>query len=183
MKNKALSLIAGSLLAGSLVANAIPISGSIGIGALGSFASIDKTANTVSFTPASPANNAQVNQVFGDFAAAGLLGTVATYKDFTYSPLTVVNPLWITLGGAASFDLTAVTIINEAGTGLVLNGTGTVYLTGYDATPGTWSFSADATGAVFNFSSTVTTGVPDGGMTLMLLGSALTGLALIRRKI
>jgi hypothetical protein len=56
-------------------------------------------------------------------------------------------------------------------------------ITGFDPTPGTWTVTLTQSGASFAFGSTAAPNVPDGGMTLMLLGSALTGLALIRRKI
>ena len=52
-----------------------------------------------------------------------------------------------------------------------------------DNTSGTWQLGFGVSGASFTFQSTAATGVPDGGMTVMLLGAALSGLALIRRKL
>jgi hypothetical protein len=55
-------------------------------------------------------------------------------------------------------------------------------LAGFTDTPGTWIFSGNQSGGTLSF-STSNGNVPDGGMTVMLLGAALSGLALIRRKL
>lgn len=184
MKNITKSLVAATLLCGFTQAvQAIPVTGHIGIGAFASHAVIDKTANTVAFIDEDAVlGNAIVNQTSGSFA--GLLGQFASYANFTYSPLSVSNPLWTLVLGGASFDLTVINSINEGGNGLVLGGTGVIHLAGFDDTVGTWSFSADSTSpADVNFSSTTTAAVPDGGMTVTLLGAALSSLGLIRRKL
>jgi hypothetical protein len=69
---------------------------------------------------------------------------------------------------------------------LELTGTGMFSIIGgnpNDNTLGTWQLGFGESGASFTFQSTAATGVPDGGMTVMLLGAALSGLALIRRKL
>jgi hypothetical protein len=76
-----------------------------------------------------------------------------------------------------SQDLTSPSQINLKGSGTFSDGTA-----GDDAA-GTWQLGFGATGAAFSFQSTAGTNVPDGGMTVMLLGAALSGLALIRRKL
>ncbi len=177
-----LASVLGAFLLSSGVQAAF-IEGSIDIGALGSNVLIDKTANTVNFVDTSaffPGNALVVNST-GDLTP--LLGSFALYSDFTYSPLSGTNPLWLTLAGApvASFNLTGITSIDEAGVGLVLTGYGIMSLTGFDPTPGNWSFSADTVSGVFTFSSQ-TAAVPDGGTSVALLGLSLLGLAGARRK-
>lgn len=169
-------------------AQAITISGVIDIVAFGSEVQIDKTANTLTFidTNAMVPGNAIVSNGTGDFA--GLLASFATYSDFTYDPLGGgTNPVWITLGGppTAQFSLMAISSINELGAGLILTGTGTINLTGFSPTPGTWSFSADQAlgSAQFTFSSqTAPRKTPDGGTSIALLGFSLLGLIGARRK-
>jgi hypothetical protein len=174
-------ILAGAALMVAATVQATPVIGSIGIDAAnGTTLAIDETANTVKFTPASPTANADVNQATGSFS--GLLGQSATYKNFTYSPLSVSNPIWILTSGAASFDLLSITEVDEGVNSLVLFGTGTIHMTGFDDTFGTWSFSATSTSGNFNWEAT-TTAAPDGGTTVMLLGAGLSGLALLRRKL
>ena len=174
---------------GAQQAHAVSIQGTIDIGALGSHLIINKTANTVDFVDdvvALPGNAIVAN---GEGNFAGLIGTPATYQDFTYSPLTVVNPLWSLIGPSVSFDLLAITSIDETGAGLVLTGTGTVHAAGFDDTPGVWSFSADTTASIastarFTFSSqSAAVATPDGGATAMMLGVGVLGMAGLRRKL
>ena len=182
-KKLATLLAAGALVAGAFQAQAAQITGTIDIVASGSHVVLDKTANTVDFVDdnALP-GNALVSNGTGDFAA--FIGSAATYADFTYSPLAVVNPIWTLVAGGLSFDLASITFISEAGTGLVLNGTGTIHSALHDDTPGTWSFSADtANGGLFTFSSQTAAQVPDGGATAMLLGLGVLGMATLRRKL
>jgi hypothetical protein len=62
-------------------------------------------------------------------------------------------------------------------------GMGTLDVTGSDPTAGSYTLTANSASASFSFSSSNGAQVPDGGMTVMLLGAALSGLALIRRKL
>ena len=107
----------------------------------------------------------------------------AVYNDFSFNPLGgSVTPLWLVDG--FGFNLTSISSIVRATNGVVLEGTGTLFgPAGFDPTAAIWSFSADETNAVFRFSSTTTAAaVPDGGMTAMLLGFGLVGLAAARRR-
>lgn len=184
MNNKIKTLLAaGALVVGVQQAQAIPINGSIKISSDFSHAEVDFVANTVDIVDDSavvPGNSA-VASATGDFS--GLIGAKINYADFTYSPLTVVNPLWATVAlGVASFDLLSITSIIEApGLGLLLQGSGIAHLAGFTDTPGKWSFSSTTTGSSFDFSSTAT--VPDGGTTAMLLGLGFLGAAGLRRKL
>lgn len=124
----------------------------------------------------------------GAFATAGVTlltpGSVSmTAFSFDPFPGTGVTPLWTTTSGvSASFDLAPPISVSQPGNdSLTLTGTGTLHLAGYDPTPGSWIFTANQGGSSFSFSSS-NTALPDGGTTVMLLGAALTGLGLIRRK-
>lgn len=174
-----LTLAAAGMM--TITAQAIPIAGSIDIGAYISHVNINKTLNTVDFVDDNLApGNALVNNATGGFVPYIL--SVATYTDFSYNPLVVANPLWTLVLGGASFDLLAITSVDEVGVGLVLTGNGLIHATGYTPTRGKWSFSSDSTGgANFTFSSQ-TSAVPDGGGTLVLLGSAIMGLFGLGRK-
>lgn len=182
-KKLATLLAASALVAGAFQAQAAPITGTIDIVASGSHVVLDKTANSVTFVDDNAVpGNALVSNGTGDFAA--FVTQLVTYADFTYSPLAVANPIWTLVAGGLSFDLETVTFISEAGTGLVLNGTGTIHSALHEDTSGTWSFSADtASGGNFTFSSQTAANVPDGGATAMLLGLGVLGMATLRRKL
>jgi hypothetical protein len=178
--NNRLKIVLLALALGA-TAQAAPIAGGINIGAL-STVSVNKTLNTVVFSPgALPGVNALVSYSSGDLALLAPALTFGSYKNFSYSPLVVVNPIWTF--AAVSFDLTQVTSIDESGSGLVLAGTGFLKAAGYDDTLGKWSFSADSSGGSFSWSSTATAPVPDGGTSMGLLGLSLLGLAGISNKL
>lgn len=181
-------LTLGSLLlalSAAPFASAVPILGEIHVVAFGGTAVVDTTANTVTFAPAAPANNAAVSHATG--AWSGLVGTSVSYANFTYSPLAVSTPggwaagtIW-RIDANSYFVLDSIYSISE-GVGLVLQGTGTAHHDGFEATTGAWSFSADASGNAFSFSSTVVN-APDGGTTAALLGIAFIAFAAVRRKL
>jgi hypothetical protein len=93
-------------------------------------------------------------------------------------------------GDLYTFNLISSTpaIIGGSPLTLTSTGIGTIVATGpvpFDPTPGTWAFSTQdpsaGTPPTFSFSA-ATGSIPDGGMTVMLLGAALSGLCLIKRK-
>jgi hypothetical protein len=175
-------------LALATVAQAVPINGTINITASGTTANIDSTANTVTFNPAAPSANAAVDASTGNIALLLPATTALVYKNFTYAPLSVVNPIWSGVSGGftTSFNLTSISFVDESFdganfVGLILRGTGVMSSTrpGYDPTPGAWSFNASNTGSTFSWGSTGR--VPDGGATLALLGASVLGLGGTRR--
>ena len=203
MKKLSLTL-AVALLATAFtsVSYAIPINGRIDIGAYGSTVGIDFATDMVSFNGGIGGFNAQVTNSNGDYLAAGAfagpISTKVNYSNFDYSPVGALpsgllsgnQTVWQigTLG--ASFRLETLTYLDEGATGntLALTGLGTAFLTGYDPTPGLWSFSADRNqGQVqFSFSSTAQVPppgqqVPDGGSAVLMLGAAISALGLIAR--
>jgi len=170
-----------SLFAGS------QISGEIFIAGFAATTQVDFDADLVKFTPAAPgSNNAIVNFVNGDYL--GLLGEDVKYFDFSYAlPLSAQKVWELSIDANTWFRLEGITSIAEdtgpCCKGVILGGFGTAYLSGFEPTRGTWSFSADenAGGTSFNFSSTLST-VPDGGTTATLLGLVMIALACTSRR-
>ena len=176
--------VAGALLGAlalNTVALALPISGQIHIDATGgSTVALNFAANTVNFSPSAPSTNAKVS--FADGTYTGFLGSLVTYHDFNYgaapgavAPITIWN-----LGGSAHFVLNWISSITEIpGVGLLLEGSGMAYETGYSPTAGDWSFSANKSKTKFTFASTTNViPVPESGMSAVLLGLGLVGVGL-----
>ncbi len=97
-----------------------------------------------------------------------------------------VNDLWSV--GGFTFDLTSSTLDFQSGSFLNASGTGWITGNGYDATPGSWWFTAQLPEADGRFSYSAGTSanpgsnVPDGGSAFALLGLALGGMEALRRR-
>ena len=109
-------------------------------------------------------------------------------SSWTFDPGGAQPALWAV--GGFTFNLTSSSIVLQNAVGLVVSGLGTIVGNGFDPTPGSWSFSTQNPGAgnpaVFSFSGATGAppggpGVPDGGVTALLLGSVLLGFGAIRR--
>jgi len=101
------------------------------------------------------------------------------------------NELWAVFTGSKQYSfwvtsetqdsLSTTTQLNLSGIGYFSDGIAA------DNTYGTWQLGFGQSGtppiASFTFQTTSATNVPDGGTTVALLGAALSGLALIRRKL
>jgi VPDSG-CTERM motif len=133
-------------------------------------------------------------------AAGGTSGSFTSIPDGTsvsmaapwiFKPSTATIPLWSVSFGLSSFtfDLATVTSVSTTTIHGVLffeiTGNGTVSGAGFVPTPGIWSFTipdvGGATKPSFGFSAD-TAAVPDGGATAALLGLALAGVEVLRRK-
>ena len=165
-------------------AMALPvIQGGISLG--GGYATDTGNLNTAhSFTAF---NNVIVASVSGSYASVPLAQAV-TMNPFSFNPFPGpgVSPLWtfVASGATYSFDLLTLQPPQQPGDNtLTLRGTGTLKITGFENTGGTWLFTANQGGGTFSFSSSNAAGVPDSGMTLAMLGFALVGLATVRRKL
>lgn len=165
-----------------MVGQANPINGSIAFSGNPVFNSTPISGATA-FTAL---NNVYVNpgQQTGDYSSIPNFSTT-TFTPFTFSPPAgSVVPLWVVTVGVITYSFEATSMISSFDS--VLNiwnigGSGIASITGYDNTVGTWNLAAGNQGGSFFFGSATT--VPDGGMTVMLLGTALSGLALLRRKL
>jgi hypothetical protein len=161
-------------------AQATPITGMLNIGGTATF-------DTNSLTTAKSATFADElvlggnTGVFAGFA----VGTPVVMADYTFDPSTITTGLWSVNG--FTFNLTSSTVVMRSATFLSVSGTGIITgPPGFDPTAGVWAFTSQNAGGhphdTFSFSANTVAGVPDGGMTLALLGAGLTGLAAFRAK-
>jgi hypothetical protein len=163
----------------ALSAHATPITGMLNIGGTAKF-------NTKSLLTAKSATFSDELVLGGNTGAfAGFaVGTPVVMASYTFDPSTITNGLWSVNG--FTFNLTSSTVVARSATFLSVSGKGIITgPAGFDATPGVWAFTSQNAGGhphdTFSFSANTTT-VPDGGMTLALLGAGLIGLAAFRAK-
>ncbi|MGA2244252.1 MAG: hypothetical protein ABSH48_04555 [Verrucomicrobiota bacterium] len=123
----------------------------------------------------------------------GTFGDVVSWSGFSW-PGGSASPLWsFTAGGLTyTFNLANDYVSQQTSTFLNLLGNGTLDITGgsssYTPTAASWSFTiSNPTGGAhpnFNFTfANSQVSVPDGAATAMLLGIALSSLALLRKKL
>ena len=160
-------------------AQAIPITGMLNIAGQANF-------NTNSLLTASSATftNAHVEGPNTGSFAGLTFPTPVVMASYTFDPSTITNGLWSV--GGFTFNLLSSTVEQRTATFLSISGTGTITgPPGFDPTPGTWAFTSQNAGGrpgmSFSFSAN-TEAVPDGGMTMALLGTGLMGLAAFRAK-
>lgn len=168
---------------------AVPITGSIDI--QGGGALLTPAGAPLGTATGVDATNGVVSSGNGSFA--GTAGTSVNFEPFTFNPATTPVSLWsFTIGSLTySFDLTSMVVGTDNSSLLTITGSGTLTITGdgsnWDPTTGNWAYQiASATSpyagdGVFSYDSNTT--VPDGGLTVILLGSALSGLTMLRKKI
>jgi hypothetical protein len=170
---------------------AVPITG--GIGFTGEV-TYDTTSAGTATQVTSWVAPITVNSHSGSFSAVPL-GSVATFASAVWNldTISVINNFWAVSG--FTFNLVSSSITAHGGTPgvngfVVVSGTGIVTGpagSGYDPTTLTWNFeSSDASmspGPHWSFTATAPVSVPDGGATVMLLGVALSGLALLKKKL
>lgn len=132
----------------------------------------------------------------GSDSFSGTAGATVSFQAFTFEPATTpINLLWSFTVGALtySFDLSTMTVATYNPSFLDITGAGTLSIVGtgspYDTTDGTWTYQINSTDpngvdGVFSYQSSITAiPVPDGGMTLVLLGTAFSGLYLFKRTL
>jgi VPDSG-CTERM motif len=125
-----------------------------------------------------------VTSATGDFGfiAPGTSATMA--QPWIFNPSTPTNGLWSV--GGFTFDLLSSTVVTQNASTLVIEGTGVVSGNGFNPTAMDWSFTTQSSGGrrrtTFSFSANGLA-VPDGGSAVALLGLALTGLEVLRRRL
>ena len=175
-----------ALLAYSQTAQAVQVTGSIGFSGT---ATVD-TSSMASATEVATWINPVVSADSGSFSSVALGSAVNLANPWHFNSGTV-NNFW-TVGGF-TFTLLGSTILQQGGTPgvngyVVVDGTGTVSGNGYAATAMIWNFTSQDPIAGANPSSwtfgarAASAATPDGGVTMILLGVALSSVALFRRK-
>jgi hypothetical protein len=169
-------------------AQAVPITG--GISLSGTYVTNNGNLNTATSFTSFPF--AIVNSVSGSYTGVGtgLSSPSVTMNPFTFNPLAnpsiPVTPLWTFMSGlnTYSFDLTVLSSRLQPGdNSLTLKGTGTLHITNFTDTPGTWIFTANQASDTFSFSSSNAAVAPDSGSAVALLGIALAGIEGVRRAL
>ena len=193
MKSNILKYMVSATLAVGMVSavQAIPITGSIGF--TGAFVQIGGTSGNlgtaVSFTILNTvANPITIHDATGAFVGAGAPIVFAPSVGVNGNAPSLVNAqLWSVLNGLTTYSLTVTTEGQTFTSGIQLNLAGNGILhdgNAADDTAGVWQIGFGVSGNSFTWQSTsATSGVPDGGATVMLLGAAVSGLALLRRKL
>ncbi len=162
-------------------AEATPITGDITFGGIVTF---DNT-NLSFATQVSTWNLSIVTSDSGSFSSIPILSNVTMTAPWIFNPSTATIPLWSV--GGFTFDLMSSHIVTQTNFFLNVTGVGSLSGPGFTTTPGTWSFTvSNALGgphSTFGFSSDTAAGVvPDSGATAALLGLALAGVEVLRRK-
>ncbi len=176
-----LAVLAASLFASAVTGQAAMIDGAI------TFAggAVYDTMSLATATRVNTFSDVVVQSRDGDFAAfVGVGDSVTMASPYIFTPSTPTPGLWSVDG--FTYDLLTSTVVLQNSNFLLIEGTGTISGNGFDPTPGTWSFTSQSPAAngVFSFSSgSAAQGVPDGGTTVALLGFALAGIEIVRRKL
>ena len=168
-----------ALVSFSTSVQAIPISGGISFAGAYTPNNANLTlATSITFTPGATFVTSD-NGTFSIFAP----GSVVTMA----SPL-AINPTAapvLALWSIGIYTFNALTLVQSdlTATTLTLRGTG-IITDGVpaDAVNGQWLATFNTLSGTFSYSASAGS-VPDGGMTVMLLGVALTGLCLFRKKV
>jgi len=193
MKNKIMTIVgAAALLALAQTTQALPITGAIGFAGNANLnTGTASTATTVVSWSGSTTANPVVQSDSGIISSLISPGTQIVFAapwNFTVS--SAIIPFWNVLGTPGiNFQLSSSSFTRGTLGGnpyVAISGTGLLNAPGYDAT--TWNFSVTfqdpasvPANQTFTFSASQQS-VPDGGTTVMLLGAALSGMALIKRK-
>jgi len=190
MKNKAIKIVcaAAAIFAVAQVTQASPIVGYIGFH--GNVTLDSGSVNTA--TEAVSWNGVVVGGSDGSFSSVNVGDSVLmSSSGWFFNSIGgggIVEPFWSV--GDFSFDLITSTIVSQGYGFLNIVISGTVSAAGYDTTSITGAFTAvnPPSGGGQTFGMAIAFGdpvpsVPDGGMTVMLLGGALAGVGFLKRKL
>ena len=117
---------------------AAPITGGIDFAGVAVFDShsLDTATRVTSW------NSSFVLQDSGSFSSIAPGTSVTMAAPWIFNPSTTTPSLWSV--GNFRFDLTSSTIVSQTPTFLNITGIGTLFGTGFDPTPGTWSFTTSS---------------------------------------
>ena len=127
----------------------------------------------------------------GDYAPVGQNYGPVTFTPFSFDGSEILPfQLWTFSMAGVTYSFNSTSLVKDYASKNLLSveGSGTAYMTGKDPTPGNWYFSANRAGlkpnVTFSFSSSSDAfPVPDGGLTVTLLGLAMAGLGIVRRVV
>jgi hypothetical protein len=104
-------------------------------------------------------------------------------QPWIFNPSTPTPALWSV--GGFTFNLLSSTIVTQNASFLSIKGTGIVSGNGFEPTAMDWAFTTQSSGGRSRqfFSFSANGAVPDGGSAVALLGLALTGIEIFRRKV
>jgi hypothetical protein len=178
------ALLAGALALLSQPAQAVQITGDV---QFNGSADLNNDA-LASATRVDAYTDVTVASRSGDLTSLAVGTPVTMFAPWNFNSGPVAN-FW--QAGGFRLDLISSSVSQQSSSLLFVTGTGTLFGTNFDATPAVYTFtitSADGStpGGIYGFSASTAarpTGVPDGGSALLLLGVAISGIELARRKL
>ena len=181
MKNKFIKFAAVAAVAVALTqtVQAVPITGNIGF----SGAVQLNSGSVQNATEALAWINTVVGATSGSFTTVATGSSVALAAPWFFNS-GVLNNFWSV--GGFTFNLSSSSIYSQDSLFLNVVLAGTVTGNNYDATAfsGTFQVANPPADGVATFTERLSfNSVPDGGTTVLLLGAALSGLAMIKRKL
>ena len=193
MKNTLITLAGvAAVLALAQTTQATAITGAIGFAGNANLnTGTAATATTVVSWSGSTTANPVVQSDSGSIAGIIAPNTQIVFSaPWNFTASSVIAPFWNVLGTPAiNFELLTSSFVRGVLGGnpyVAISGTGILSAPNFD--PTTWNFSVTfqdpstvPANQTFTFSASQQS-VPDGGTTVMLLGAALSGMALIKRK-
>ena len=181
IKTLGLTLAAAGLM--TITAQAIPIVGSIGF--TGTYAQNGGTIGNLATAVDMSIATVNVGSTSGDFVGAGGPLWFATPIGVNGNGPAVATLWSVTVGAQTyTFSVSSMTQTFTSGSQLNLAGTGTMSdgVGPKDDTAGTFQLGFGNSGTAFEWQSTSSANVPDGGASLILLGMGLMGLVAVRRN-
>jgi len=184
---KKLAIASAALTLVAQVGNAIPIPANTTIGLTGS--AIFNSSSVDTATAVTGWTDTQVQSGKGLFAPSLIpINTPVTFTaPWSFNTSTPISAFWAVDG--YTFELLTSYVTKQGSGSVSINGYGEISGNGYSDTFYSWSFtSQDPSSGSLNGQDTWTFSAssaptPDGGTTIMLLGAALSGIALIKRKL
>lgn len=186
MKLGAKLLVACAAMAAAAPANAAYVTGQISIGGLATPIGSPDWANATGVDTSG--SLIFYNAGTGSFTGLNCAGDCGTIADIpSLAAFTAISNFLVLNTNGIEFDLNSLTKVthtnDDFGGTLAFTGVGTIRFTGYDATPGIFSFTAQGRNLTSFSASAVSAAVPEPGTwAMMLLGFGAIGYAMRRRR-